>query len=72
FRALIARHSEEAFICVVAHMPEIGGFASSLVGDPSLVEQGLKPAEALCADCAVSGRGPEPGRLLWRRRVDEW
>ena len=72
FLALVARYQKAESLWIVAHMPEICSFAARLTGDPKALETPFDPAEMIAADCDVVDGELKTGRLVWRRRLEDW
>ena len=72
FLSLLKPYAAESSIWIVAHMPELSVFASRITGDPHALEKPFQPAELLAAECDMTDGVPSNGRLLWRRRIEDW
>jgi phosphohistidine phosphatase len=59
-------------VLVVGHMPDLALFASRVTGDASLLETVLDTGEVVALDTGDWKNGWGKGKLLWRRKINEW
>lgn len=72
FLSLLKQHASESSLWIVAHMPDLTVFTSRITEDPHALEQPFQPSELLAAECVMDDGIPQQGRLLWRRRIEDW
>lgn len=72
FMGLVTRYQQAESLWFVAHMPDICAFAARLTGDPKALETAFDPAEMIAVDCDIVDGEIKAGRLLWRRRLEDW
>jgi phosphohistidine phosphatase SixA len=72
FQGLLKAHARESAVWIVAHMPEIAVFASRITGDAESLDRPFLPAEIVAADVDPLSGPPGGGRILWRRRIEDW
>lgn len=59
-------------VLMVGHMPDLSIFASILVGDPHLLEEGLKPGDIWAVGFGSLTADWGKARLLWKRGLLDW
>jgi phosphohistidine phosphatase len=72
YRHVLITTRPEAPVLIIGHLPDIALFAARVVSDPSLVESGMKPGEIVALESGPLEKKWGEGRILWRKRIEEW
>jgi phosphohistidine phosphatase SixA len=72
-RAEVVGEKDQPSLLIIGHMPDLAQFASGIVGDPWLMEEGhMDPGAVWALDPGDLASGWGKGKFLWRRNLEDW
>ncbi len=72
FRKALLKAKAAPPILVVGHMPDLAVFGARVIGDPHLIENGIRPGEIVALETGPLAENWGQGKILWRKTLEDW